>query len=158
MLLFQNFQPCGPCQATDLADFWYLDDGDILCHPKLVLPCLQTFDIANAKIGAERHGQQTEVIYYGSDLENTPSDWKISEVRTPATVDTPAHGNIPLGVAVGPRRCIEDQLLANVDVIRAMHEQVQLCQDPQTEFVFLRESLGVISISHIIRVWSQVSH
>ena len=32
------------------------------------------------------------------------------------------------------RQFIADQLLAKADVIRAMHERVQLCQDPQTEF------------------------
>jgi hypothetical protein len=31
-----------------------LDDGDILCDPRLVLPFLTCFDTANAKPGAER--------------------------------------------------------------------------------------------------------
>ena len=33
-----------------------------------------------------------------------------------------------------------------------MHERVQLCQDPQTEFAFLWESLGLSRINHILRV------
>ena len=33
-----------------------------------------------------------------------------------------------------------------------MHEHVQLCQDPQTEFALLREILGVSRIDHILRV------
>ena len=33
-----------------------------------------------------------------------------------------------------------------------MHERVQLCQDPQTEFALLRESLGVRRINDILRV------
>ena len=33
-----------------------------------------------------------------------------------------------------------------------MHERVQLCQDPQTEFTLLREYLGVSRINHILRV------
>ena len=33
-----------------------------------------------------------------------------------------------------------------------MHERVQLCQDPQTEFALLRENLGVSRINHILRV------
>ena len=53
---------------------------------------------------------------------------------------------------MGPRQFIADQLLAKADVIRAMHERVQLCQDPQTEFALLRESLGVGRINHILRV------
>ena len=32
-----------------------------------------------------------------------------------------------------------------------MHERVQLCQDPQTEFDILRQSLGVSRINHILR-------
>ena len=31
-----------------LADQWCRDDGDIMCHPTLVLPSLQGFDVANA--------------------------------------------------------------------------------------------------------------
>ena len=66
MQLIHNFQPGGPEKligADDprhaiqenggLADFCYLDDGDVLCHTMLVLPYLQLFDTANAKIGAE---------------------------------------------------------------------------------------------------------
>ena len=33
-----------------------------------------------------------------------------------------------------------------------MHERVQLCQDPETEFALLRESFGVSRINHILRV------
>ena len=33
-----------------------------------------------------------------------------------------------------------------------MHERVQLCQDPQTEFALPCESLGVSRINHILRV------
>ena len=64
MILLQDFQPVGPEKFTGandpwhalkeiggLADFWFFDDGDILCHPVQVLPCLQAFDTANAKVG-----------------------------------------------------------------------------------------------------------
>ena len=43
---------------------------------------------------------------------------------------------------MGPRQYIAGQLLATADVIRAVHERVQLCQDPQTEFALLRECLA----------------
>ena len=59
-----------------------------------------------------------------------------------ASVPTAACGSNTLGVAEGPRQFIADQLLAKADVIRATHERVQLCQDPQTVFAPLRESLG----------------
>jgi len=45
-----------------IAEFWYLDDGDILCDPELVLPYLQAFDVANPCTGAERNLVKTEVI------------------------------------------------------------------------------------------------
>ena len=40
-----------------LEDFWYVDDGDILCHPALVIPYLAAFDAANALVGAEMNRQ-----------------------------------------------------------------------------------------------------
>ena len=58
----------------------------------------------------------------------------VNDVRPLASVTTAARGSITLGVAVGPRQCVADQLLAKADVIRAMHEREQLCQDPRTEF------------------------
>ena len=33
-----------------------------------------------------------------------------------------------------------------------MHERIQLCSDPQTEFVLARQSLGVSRVNHILRV------
>ena len=50
----------------------------------------------NAKIGAERNPQKTEVIRCVSDLDAGPPD---TEVRPLASVATAVHGNIPLGVA-----------------------------------------------------------
>ena len=38
-----------------LVDLWHMDDGEILCHPILVPSYLQEFDVANAKVGAERN-------------------------------------------------------------------------------------------------------
>ena len=54
-----------------------------------------------------------------------------------AEVSTENARSITLGVAVGPRQHIADQLLAKADVMRAMHERVQLCQDPQMECAVL---------------------
>ena len=72
MLLLQNIEPGGPEKLTGgddprhalhecggLADFWYIDGGDILCHPALVLTCLVALDTVNARIGAGRNRQQT---------------------------------------------------------------------------------------------------
>ena len=73
-------------------------------------------------------------------------------LRTQFTVSAATAGSTTLGVAVGPRQLIADQLLAKAFVIRAMHERAQLCQDPQTEFALLRESLRVSRINHILRV------
>ena len=42
--------------------------------------------------------------------------------------------------------------------MRAMDERVQLCQDPQTEFALLRESLGVSRINFFLRVHGHEIH
>ena len=126
---------------------WEVDDGDILCHPILVPSYLQQFDDANDKIAAERNPQKAEVIYYVADLAAAPPEWKVDEVRKLASVSTAATGSNTRGVAAGPRQFIAEKLQAKADAIRALHERVQLCQDPQTEFALLRESLGVSPVS-----------
>ena len=135
-----------------LADLWYIDNGDIMCHPILVPTYLQEFDVANAKVGADRFLQKTEVIYCVNDLGAALPEWRIGDVQHMDKVSTVTTGSITLGVAVGPPQYITDQLLAKADVIRAMHEPVQLCQDPQTECALFRESLGDFRINHILQV------
>ena len=141
-----------------LADLWYTDDGDILRHPILVPSCLQEFGVANAKVGAERKPQKTEVIHHVNDLDAAPPEWRNGDVRDMAQVPTATSGSITLGVAVGPRQFMAEQIIAKADVIRVMNERVQLCQDPQTEFALLRESLGISRTNHILRVHSQPHH
>ena len=65
---------------------------------------------------------------------------------------SPWKCHVTLGLLWDTRRRITDQLLAKADVSRAMHESVQLCQDPQTELALLRESLGVRRTNHVLRV------
>ena len=115
-------------------------------------PFLQEFDVANAKVGAERNPQKTDVIYCVNNLDAAPLEWRVRDVQNMARVSTATARSITLRVAVGPRQYIADQLLAKADVILAMHVRVQLCQDPQTEFALLRESLGVSRINDILRV------
>ena len=130
------------CRKAE-ADQWYLDDGDIMCHLILVLPSLQDLDVANTRLGAERNPLKTEVIYYVKDLDAAPPEWIIGDVRSLAKTSAVSDGSITLGVAVGSRQFIADQLLSKADVIRAMHERVELLQDPQTEFSL--RSLGSVA-------------
>ena len=129
-----------------------MDDDDIMRHPVLMLPFLQDFDVANGRVGAKRNPLKTEVIYNVNDLDAAPPECKVGDVRSLAKTSAVTTGGITLGVAVGSRQFITDQLLSKADVIRAMHERVQHCQEPQTKFAFLRESLGVSRINHILRV------
>ena len=89
------------------------------------------------------------------DLDAAPPEWRIRDVQNMAKDSTVTAGSVALALAVGPRQYIADQLLGKADVIRAMHERVQPCQDPQTEFALLPESLGVSRINRILRVHGQ---
>ena len=101
-----------------LADLWYMDDGDIMCHPILVPSFLQEFDVANARVRAERNPQNTEVLNYANDLDAAQPEWRIRDVQNMAKVTTDIEGTEPtkngrsitLGVAAGPRQYIADQL------------------------------------------------
>ena len=70
MLLLQNFQRGGPekLKGADDPRHALKGDGDMLGHPALLFASLR-----HIKKGAERNRQKTEVIYYVSDLDNTPS-------------------------------------------------------------------------------------
>ena len=102
-----NFQLGGPEKFTGahdpqhalqknggLADLSYRDDGGIMCHPILVPPFLQEFGVANAKVGAERNPQKTQVIYHVNDLDAAPLEWEIRDVQSMAKVSTVTTGSI----------------------------------------------------------------
>ena len=69
---------------------WCVDDGGILCHPILVPSYLQQFDVANAKVGAERKPLKTEVIYYVNDLGAAPHERRIGDVQNTTKVSSHA--------------------------------------------------------------------
>ena len=119
-------------KSVGLADQWYMGDGDIMCHPILVLPFLQDFDIANARVSAEQSPLKTEVIYHVNDLDAAPPEWRSGDVRSVAKTSAVTDGGITLGVAVGFRQFIADQLLSEVDVVRAIHESRRYSSNART--------------------------
>ena len=139
----QNFQHGGPekligaddrrhvrQETRGVADCWYLHDGDILCHPVLVLPYLQTCDATNAKIGAERNQQKTEVIYHVLDLDTAPLDWKISEVRFLASVDTAPPSSKPFYDSENPTAQLYLQKKNSPRIRRSRQQAVQGLNGP----------------------------
>jgi hypothetical protein len=137
-----------------IADFWYLDDGDIMCDPQLVLPFLECFDVANAGPGAVRNTAKTEVIFYVDEvtLAARTTEWHIDAIRGLAKVMT-ADAPVPtLGVTTGAQAAIEAQLAQKAEVVKAIQSKVALCGDTQTEHVLDRESLGIGRVNHILRV------
>ena len=137
-----------------VADFWYLDDGDILCHPLLVRAMLECHDRADGDCGGQRNRSKSEVLYYVDDatLERHAREWQLAAVRELADVSTAAEPGLTLGVATGRIAAVEEQLDRKAKVVRAMQERVAITHDVQTEHVLNRESLGVGRVNHILRV------
>ena len=137
-----------------VVDFLYLDDSDVLCDPRLVLPHPQCFDPANGAVGRERNRQKTGVIYYAdaATVEAHAAEWQVAAVRELATVTTAAEPGLTLGVATGSQDAVEEQLQQKVKVAKAMQERIAVIQDVQTEHVLNRESLGVGRVNRILRV------
>ena len=125
-----------------LADLWYMNDGDILCHPIFVPSDLQEFDVAVAKVGAERNWMQRLLSGGSATCRIWPKSPQLpleaSHLESLSDLDSTSRTSS----------------WAKADVIRAVHERVQLCQDPQTEFALLQDSLGVSRINHNLRVHS----
>ena len=91
---------------------------------------LQEFDVANARVGAERNPKNTEVICYVNDLDAAPPEWRIRDVRSLAKVTTVTDGCITLGVSVGPRQHIADQLLAKAESFEQCTKTISNARTP----------------------------
>ena len=101
-----------------LADLWYVDDGDIMCHPILVPSFLQEFDVGNAKVGAARKPQKAEV----RELDATPLEWRILDVQNSYRWKHHTRSRCrPSTNSKAKQRSFEPRTNA-------------FCQDPQTEF------------------------
>ena len=58
-----------------------------------MLPFLQDFDVANARVGAERIPLKTKVIHHVNDLDAAPPEWRIRDVQNMAKVSTVTAGS-----------------------------------------------------------------
>ncbi len=143
-----------------VADFWYLDDGDILCDPMLVCPLLQRYDRTDAEVGGLRNRPKSEVIYMVDEatLALYADPWQLETVKTLAAVRTPDESGLTLGVTTGSAEAVEEQLQQKVSVVKAIHERIAVCSDVQTEHVLSRQSLGVSRVNHILRVHGHLLH
>ena len=143
-----------------IADFWYLDDGDIICHPELVLAILQSHDNADAAAGGSRNLSKSEVLYFVDEatLAAHTSDWHLAEVGALADVKCAENHGLTLGVATGDLDAIERQLERKTEVVKAIQERIATVNDVQTEHVLNRDSLGVCRVNHILRVHGTTLH
>ena len=140
--------------AGGIADFWYLDDGDIMCDPLLVRPFLEAFDRANTGPGAVRNLSKSDVVYYVDDetLAAHAAAWDVEAIRSLARVSTADTPTPTLGVVTGASDAIEAQLAQKVNVVKGIQAKVAVCADTQTEHVLDRQSLGIGRVNHILRV------
>ena len=120
---------------------------------KISTPCFDDHQVKPQDLEiAEEMSEFCSQIVFLRHLDVAPPESKVNDVCLLSSVSTVATGSNTLGIAVGPCQFIVDQLLAKADVIRAMHERVRLCQDPQTEFALPRESLVVSRINLTLSV------
>ena len=81
-----------------LAGQWYVDDGDIMCHPTVVLLFLKDSDVSNASVGAERNPLNREVIYCVNDLGAAPPEWRIRDVQNVPKISAVTAGSVTLDI------------------------------------------------------------
>ena len=124
--------------------------GLVIMHFILTVVAIHSAGLRRCQRQSRSRAEPTEKgsHFLVNDLDAAPPEWRVGDVRSLAKTSAVTDGSITLGVAVGSRQFIADQPLGKAGVIRAMHERVQLCQDPQTEFALLRESLGVSHQPH----------
>ena len=135
-------------------DVWYLDDGDTLTTPELVMPYIEALDAANVKMGAERSKTKTEVIFFmgREELDAKEVEWDLAAIRGEAEIRTADEGVLTLGVVTGPREKVEEQIRTKAKVLGQIHKQVEVVDDAQIEHIMAKESLGIARINHILRV------
>ena len=77
-----------------------------------------------------RNTKKTEVLYYSTpdEMERNSNIWRLREVRRLASLLTPEDANLTLGVAIGGPQAIAEQLQQKVEVVRAMHSRIAICQ------------------------------
>ena len=104
-------------RGCGMADWWYLDDGDLLMLPELALPMLRLFDTAGAARGAYRNRDKTEVILYATDVEvkRNAAAWHLEELGRECRLIDPAEGVVTLGVVTGPVEQVVEQLREKAD-------------------------------------------
>eukprot|EP00973_Karenia_brevis_P038909 5371814-Karenia_brevis.AAC.1 len=150
----QMTMPWNEIQSSGgIADFWYLDDGDIWCDPALAVPYLRHFDTVNHTIGAERNLSKTVVVLYASqqEISENESKWQLQTLRELSTVQSGAESSVTLGGVTGSRQARHQQLQHKSRVVAIMLDKIRVCADTQVEHVLSRQCLGIGKIVHLVR-------
>lgn len=105
-------------------------------------------------VEAERNAQNTEVVFYASveDLDEERQAWHMGAAAALARISNAAGGCLALGVVTGPATAVREHVKAKAKVVRAMHERINTCQDPQAEHGLGRQSLGPATSSESMEV------
>ena len=81
--------------------------------------------------------------------------WGLQDVRNLATIKMASEGGLTLGVATGGTECCLEQFKQKLEVTKAMHSKIQICEDTQIEHVLSKLCLGTNKVNHILRVHVQ---
>ena len=60
-----------------LADQWYMDEGDVMRRPILVLSLCRTSTLPMTESERRRNPLKTELIYFVNDLDAAPPEWGV---------------------------------------------------------------------------------
>ena len=111
-----TLQECG-----GFADSWCLDDCDILCHPLLVLPFFQAFDIANAEVGAQRNWLKTKDVARQHATVNAAEarHWELLWAHTPQWSRTSKQRQMLSARCMNESSCVRTRRPSSLGFVKA---------------------------------------
>ena len=125
-----------------------MDVNDIMCHPILVLPLLQDFDVFNARVGAVRTPLKSEVIYHVNDLDAAPPERRGGDVRKLTKTSTVTDGSI----TTESLSDLDRSLRTNSWARQTSSERRTNASNSARTRRRCSECLGVSRINHLLRV------
>lgn len=142
------------CDETGInfADFWYMDDGQILCKAADADAFLRIFDEEAARAGAQR-GRETEAKSVArrisADANASLETWMTDYIRE-STVPINSKPPHVLGIDFGGE-VTNDQLRAKTKEVEELHNEIALVEDTAAELILVRKCADICKVVHLLR-------
>ena len=148
-----------PEVASGTVDVWFIDDGQLFTHPRLVDPVLRALDTRLEQAGATRgrkstHGTVKSLVrvFVPAGQEAAVGGWDTDYVKDSCNILSLTDPVKVLGGIVGTQAQMNEAFIQTCENVDNLHQAIDQVQDAATEVVLKKACADVSKVVYTLRL------